>query len=208
MSVASKPSTSRTSALLTYRTIDIVTVTTLAVAFGVAFWGWSQLYVVISNAWGVAFPPAAGLLGGPWLMAGVVGGLVVRRPGAAVVTELLAATVEALLGSHWGFSTLAAGLVQGLGAELVLAVFLYRRFGLPVAVIAGAVAGAAESVYEWFSYYADWDLAYRLTHLVFFAFSGAVVAGLGGWMLVRALAATGALDAFGAGREHHEEHPA
>lgn len=203
MTVADRTHTHRSSPLLAYRTVDIVTAATLGVAFGVAFWGWDQLYAWVSTASVFAFPPSGGLLGGPWLMAGVVGGLVVRRPGAALATAVVAAVIEALLGNQWGFSTLVSGLLQGAGAELVLAVFLYRRFGPAVAMLAGAAAATLEAVYEWYSYYPDWDLGYRVAYLGFFALSGAVVAGLGGWAIVRALAGTGALDAFGPGREHH-----
>ncbi|MGH3358208.1 MAG: ECF transporter S component [Nocardioidaceae bacterium] len=206
MSSASTPSIGY-GTLLTYRTVDIVTVATLGVAIGVAFWGWDQLYLVISAATN-GFPPSAGLLAGPWLLAAVVGGLVVRKPGAAVVCELIAANVEYLLGNQWGGSVMVSGLLQGLGVEIVLALFLYRRFGLAVAALAAAFAGVVESVYEWYAYLPDWDLGYRVAYLVMFAISGAVIAGAGGWALVRALAATGALDAFPAGREHHERNAA
>lgn len=189
--------------LFAYRTVDIVTVATLGVAVGVAFWGWDQLYNVIQTATNV-FPPSGGLLAGPWLLAGVVGGLVVRKPGAAVACELIAANVEYLLGNEWGASTMVSGLLQGLGVEIVLALFLYRRFGLVVAALGAALAGCIEAVYEWYAYVAYWDYGYRLAYLVMFAVSGAVVAGIGGWALVRALARTGALDAFPAGREYHE----
>ncbi|GAA4616739.1 ECF transporter S component [Saccharopolyspora hordei] len=187
-----------------YRTIDVVTVAMLGVAIGVAFWGWSQLYQVLSALSAFAFPPTSGLFGGAWLLGGVVGGLVVRKPGAALVTELVAASVEALLGNSWGLSTVVSGGLQGLGVELVLAVFLWKRFGLVVAALGAAVAAAFESVYEWQVYYPDWALPYQLAHLGFFVVSGVVIAGLGGWALVRGLAGTGALDAFGPGQEHHE----
>ncbi|MFY0409009.1 ECF transporter S component [Solicola sp. PLA-1-18] len=189
--------------LLRYRTIDLVTVATLSVAFGVVFWGWNQLYAVITAGLAIGFPPAGGLLNGPWLLAGVVGGLVVRRPGAALGTELGAAVVSGLLGSQWGLSVVVSGLVQGLGAELVLAVLLWRRFGVVPAVLAGALSGVIGGFYEGFAYYSDWNPLWRLSYMGFFAVSGAVVAGVGGWLLVRALARTGALDSFGAGREHH-----
>ncbi|HLR86087.1 MAG TPA: ECF transporter S component, partial [Nocardioidaceae bacterium] len=183
--------------------VDIVTVAMLGVAVGVAFWGWDQLYAVLSAATNV-FPPSAGLLAGPWLLGGVIGGLVVRKPGAALLCELIAANVEYILGNQWGAGVMVSGILQGLGVEIVLAIFLYRRFGYVVAALAGAVAGAVGSVYEWYAYYPDWDFGYRLVYLGLFAISGALIAGVGGWLLVRALAATGALDAFPAGREHHE----
>lgn len=205
MNTSVKPS--RIREFFAYRTIDLVTVATLAVAFGVVFWGWGKLYEPISTLAIFGYPPAAGLLGGPWLIAGVVGGIVVRKPGAALATELLAAGVEALVpgGTQWGMGVLASGFWQGLGAELIVALFLYRRFGVLVAILAGMLAGAIESVYEWHSYYPDWGLPYRLVHLGFFALSGAVVAGLGGWALTRALARAGVLDSFGPGREATHE---
>lgn len=188
---------------LAYRIVDIVTVAMLGVAVGVAFWGWDQLYAVLSAATNV-FPPSAGLLAGPWLLGGIVGGLVVRKPGAALFCELIAANVEYILGNQWGAGVMVSGVLQGLGVEIVLAIFFYKRFGFVVAALAGALAGTIESVYEWYAYFPDWDFGYRLTYLVMFAISGAVLAGVGGWALVRSLAATGALDAFPAGREHHE----
>jgi len=189
--------------LIRYRTIDIVTIATLGVAFGVVFWGWGKLYEPISGLAVFGYPPSSGLLGGPWLLAGVVGGLIIRKPGAAVATEVIAASVSALVpgGTQWGTSVLVSGLLEGLGAELILAVFLYRRFGVVIAALAGTLAGAFEAFYEWGSYYSDWDLPYRLAHLGFFGVSGFVVAGLGGYFLVRALARAGVLDSFGPGRE-------
>ena len=115
-----------------WRGIDLVTAAMLAVAFGVVFWGFDTLvYPAISTAT-AAFPPVGALTLGVWLVPAVVGGLVVRRPGAALFTELVAANVELFLGNKWGLAVLLSGLLQGLGVELVLAVFLYRRFGWPV----------------------------------------------------------------------------
>ncbi|AWB93780.1 ECF transporter S component [Aeromicrobium chenweiae] len=203
----SSATTSTSGFTVRYRTIDLVTVATLGVAFGVIFWGWNKAYEPLSDLAVFGYPPSSALLAGVWLTAGVVGGLVVRKPGAAFATELIAAAVSTVVigGSQWGFSTLASGFWQGLGAELVFLLFFYRRFGLVVAALAGAVAAGFEAVYEWSSYYPDWDWPYKFAHLGFFVVSGIVIAGVGGFALVRALAATGVLDAFGAGREQAVE---
>lgn len=204
----SSATTSRTVRdTVSYRTIDLVTIATLAVALGVTFWAWGKAYAGLSGLAVFSYPPSVGLLGGPWLMAGIVGGLIIRRPGAALVTEIAAAAVSGLVpgGTEWGMSVLISGFWQGLGAELILAVFLYRRFSLPIAALAGAVAGAIESVYEWFAYYEGvFSTSDRLAHLGFFALSGAAIAGGGGWLLTRALARAGVLDAFGPGRDVHD----
>jgi energy-coupling factor transport system substrate-specific component len=189
-----------------YRTLDLVTAAMLGVAFGVAYWGWGFAYTGIEVAFN-AYPPAKGLLSGPWLLAGVVAGLVVRKPGAAVLAELVAAMVSYLIGGNqWGASVMYSGLLQGLGVEIVFALFLYRRFGIGVAALGAALAAVMETVYEWNQYYSGWDITHKLAYLGCFVVSGVVVAGVGGWLLVRALARTGALDGFAAGREHHDEH--
>ncbi|WP_369070439.1 ECF transporter S component [Kineococcus terrestris] len=184
-----------------WRSVDLVTAAVLGVAFGVVFWGWNALYTVVEPAF-YAFRPAAGLVVGVWLLPAVVGGLVVRRPGAALLTEMLAASVSLLLANQWGASVLVSGAVQGLGAELVLALFVYRRFGVPAAALAGAASGVCAVAYETTAYYADWSGAWKLAYLGTVTLSGALVAGVGGWLLVRALARTGALQRFPAGAEH------
>lgn len=51
-----------------------------------------------------------GIVTGIWLIGGVLGGLIIRKPGAAVYVEVLAATVSAVLGSQRGIETLYSGL--------------------------------------------------------------------------------------------------
>jgi energy-coupling factor transport system substrate-specific component len=192
----------RAGRLTSWRTVDLVTAAMLGVAFGVAYWGWNAAYLLLSPLFRVV-PPAAGVLGGPWLLAGVVAALVVRKPGAALIAELLAANVEYLLGNQWGLSVLIAGSLQGLGVEIAVAVFLWRRWGPAVAALGGALAAAIETAYEYGAY--DYATTYgsggSLLYLATFAISGAVVAGVGGWLIVRALARTGALAQFAPGRD-------
>ncbi|MEO7236026.1 MAG: ECF transporter S component [Lapillicoccus sp.] len=193
-----------TRPLRRWRTIDLLTCAFLGVAFGVAYWAWDLVYGVPSDALTLIFPPLVGLAGGPWLMAGVVGGLVVRRPGAALFAELIAATVEALIGNKWGVSTLVSGALQGLGAEIGFAIFAYASYRLGTAIVAGALAAPLEAIYEWYAYWTDWDFGYKLAYLVFFTISGAVVAGGLGWLLTRGLARSGALNALPPGQEIRE----
>ena len=202
MSSASPTTTSSTGAFR-YRTIDLVTIASLGVAFGVVFWAWGKLYGVLDLAATIGYPPAGALLGGGWLIAGVVGGLIIRRPGAAFGTELIAAALSMFVlgGTEWGFTVLLSGLVQGIGAEAAFLLFGYRAFGPVVAVLSGMLSAACAAFYEWNYYYSDWELPYKLAHLGFFAISGAVIAGVLGWTLVRSLAAAGVLDAFPAGRD-------
>jgi energy-coupling factor transport system permease protein len=194
--------------LMGWRGVDLITAAMLAVAFGVMFWGFDTfVYPVLSTAT-AGFPPAGELMLGVWLVPAVVGALVIRRPGAALFTELVAANVELFLGNRWGAGVLLSGLLQGLGVELALLLFRYRRFGVVVAVLGGILSATLEIVlYEWQSYVAEYSTAWKAIYLGCGMLSGAVVAGFGGWALVRGLARAGALNAFPPGQEVRESEP-
>jgi energy-coupling factor transport system substrate-specific component len=190
-----------------WRGVDLITAAMLAVAFGVMFWGFDTFIVPILSVATAGFPPAGELMLGVWLVPAVVAALVIRRPGAALLTELVAANIELLLGNKWGAAVLLSGLLQGLGVELVVALFRHRRFGVVVAVAGGALAAVLEIVfYEWHSYVAEFSPAWKAIYLGCGMLSGALIAGGGGWALVRALARAGALNAFPPGQEARESH--
>src|SRR3954447_20297139 len=84
-----------------WRTVDIVVTAVLGVAFGVVFWAWNLLWAATGAAF-AAFPPAQAFLYGVWLLPAVVAPLIVRKPGAGLFAELVAAILSALLGSSWG----------------------------------------------------------------------------------------------------------
>lgn len=195
-------SVSRTRTRSSWRVIDIIIASVLGVATGLIFWVWNSIGYAWFTAMDALTPGFGGLAVGVWLLGGVLGGLVIRKPGAALFVEVLAATVSALLGNQWGIETLYSGIAQGLGAELVFAAFAYRRFTLPVAMLAGAGAAVGAFVLELFtSANLAKSLAFNSIYLTCLLISGAVLAGLLGHWLVKALAGTGALDRFAAGRK-------
>jgi energy-coupling factor transport system permease protein len=198
--IHSTSATTKTPSRRSWRVVDIVVASVIGVASGVIFWAWQFVWGALSIP--LAFLPGlSGLLAGGWLFAGVLGGLIVRKPGAAFFTEVLAALVSMAIGTQWGWETLISGLVQGAGAELVLAIFLYSNWRAFVAVIAGIGAGIGLLSYEFFSYYVAMDAAFKIVYAASVLVSGGVVAGLGSWYIVRGLAATGALSRFASGRE-------
>lgn len=176
-----------------WRTVDIVVVAILAVAFGVVFWAWN-VYV-----WQWLKPlgePWEYIISGMWLMPAVVAPLIVRKPGAALFAELVAAIVSVILGSQWGLDTLLSGFVQGAGAELVFGFLIYRNFGPIVAFVAGAGAGVGEALHDINVYYPTYAANLQIGIAALEIVSGALIAGIGGWLLVKELRRTGALQAF------------
>lgn len=187
-----------------WRVVDIVVASVLGVASGLVFLLWNIAYRGPSALLEPLLPGLQGLLDGPWLFAGVLGALIIRKPGAAIYTEVIAAAVSAitLIGNTWGAAlTIEAGLIQGLGAELVFLIFAYRLWNLPVAILAGAAAALAGGLNNLVLWYAGADLAFTVTYLISTVISGALIAGALPWVLTRGLASTGALDRFASGRE-------
>jgi energy-coupling factor transport system substrate-specific component len=186
-----------------WRTVDIVVAAVLGVAFGVVFWAWNLAFGVLAAPLGF-FPPLMAILNGVYLMPAVVAGLLIRKPGAAVFSSTLAAAVSLLLGSPYGLIIVVYGLVQGAGGELGFLLTRYRSFGWATAVLAAATAGLSTSFLDLTLYYPvskDYPFwAFTLPYTVFTVISSVLLAGVVGLLLVRALARTGALSSFAAGR--------
>jgi energy-coupling factor transport system permease protein len=187
------------SGTLSWRTVDIVVTAAIAVAFGVVFWAWGFVWSAATPAF-AALPPAQNILYGVWFIAGILAALVVRKPGAAFFAEVVAASVEALLGGQWGLDTLVSGAIQGFAIEIVFAIFRYRVWDMRVAIIAGAVAAIGAWIHDTPLYYADLPVTDQLVILVFMIVSAAILAGVGSWLLMQALVQSGVLSQFGSGR--------
>lgn len=183
-----------------WRTVDIVVAAVIAVAFGVVFQAWNILW----EATTFLTPPLRGAIYGVWMLPAVLVPMIVRRPGAALFGEAVAASASMLFGAQWGLLTVVYGLAQGAAAELVFAFGLYRRWNLVTALGAGAAAGAAGALLDLAFFYAEWGADWQLLYTGLVIVSSAVIAGIGGWLLLRALVATGVLHEFAAGRDQPE----
>ncbi|MBC2682168.1 ECF transporter S component [Corynebacterium anserum] len=187
---------------MTWRVVDIVIAAVLGVACGLIFWVWNSIGGTGTTVFDAITPGLGGLFLGIWLIGGLIGGLIIRKPGAALFVELLAASVSAGIGNQWGIETLYSGLAQGIGAELVFLIFAYKRYQLSVAMLSGMSAAACEWVMELFvTGNLAKSVSYNLVYLICMLISGAIVAGVLSFYVVKGLAATGALDRFAVGRE-------
>jgi energy-coupling factor transport system permease protein len=198
--ITTPPSETGAEPVTSWRTVDIVVASSIAAAFGVIFWAWGQLWNTAQPAF-TGFPPAQGFMYGVWLLPGVLGALIIRKPGAAIYTELVASIISAFLGTAWGLQVVLYGLVEGAAPELVFAFLLYRSWKLPAALAAGAVAGVAAALLDLAFYYTAWSGGWQLSYTLLLVASSLVVAGAGSWLLVRALAKTGVLAPFASGRD-------
>ncbi len=95
-----------------WRVVDIVVAAIIAVASGVIFWGWDIVCSAPLALFEGVTPGFEGLLNGFWLFAGPLAAIIVRKPGAALFAETLAAFLELTLGNQWGVGgSLIVGII-------------------------------------------------------------------------------------------------
>ena len=174
-----------------WRTRDIIVVAVIAAAFGVFFWGFGTAWRALE-----VLGPVTNVLYGVWLLPAVLAPLIVRKPGAALFAEMVAAGLSTLLGSQWGPDTLLSGFVQGAAAELVFAFTLYRKYSIPVLALAGLASTAAALVHDWVVYYPTAALDFILVIGLFMAISAVVIIPAGVLLVAASLRRAGVLEGF------------
>src|SRR4051794_16682601 len=108
---------------------EILILAVLGAVFGVLYLGWVQVWLIAQAIFG---PVTMDVVMGFWFIVSIIAASIIRKPGAALASEMLAAVMEVLLGSPAGLLLLLAAFVQGVGAEAVFAATGWRNYRLPV----------------------------------------------------------------------------
>lgn len=173
---------------------EIVLTLVLGVALGVAFWGWTFVYDLAKP-----FLKVSGLsylVAGFWILASVFVPHIIRKPGIAIIASVMAAFVESLL-THWGLMSVVWGLVQGLGAEIIFFAFAYRKWNLPVLIVASTLSTLFSYTLDYFLYdYGALSLGFNVLQLSSYIVSAIVFAGILSYLLGKRLVRLGILDQF------------
>src|SRR5215212_5865323 len=124
---------------MAWKTRDILVAAAIGVVLGLV-WSlvWGQVWTFVR----AILPELGFFVAGFYVAAAVMVGYIVRRPGSALLGEMIAALIEIPL-TPFGPAALILGLLQGLGAEAGFAATRYRNWSLPVLMLAGAVAAGA-----------------------------------------------------------------
>ncbi len=171
----------------------------LGAAFGFIYLGWVQVWL-----WSKAIigPLSMDIVFGVWFVGSAVGAALIRKPGAALGVAMAAVLTELLAGSPSGAIMLLTGLVQGAGSEVPFLAGRYKKFGPVTMMASGACAALFSFVYSWIRFgYGDLAIGLAATMFVLRVASGALLGGLLGWVLVKALEKTGVPRSLGLGAE-------
>lgn len=173
---------------------EIVLTAVVAVALGVALWGWTFVYEIlrpILKIYGLSYFAA-----GFWIFASVFLSQIVRKPGIALMASFLAAFVEGIL-THWGLMSLLWGFVQGFGAEFVFFIFAYKNWNIKILILASIVSAICSYSLDYFIYdYKNLSLSFNLIQLISFIFSSVFLSGYLSWKISKRLVNLGVLDQF------------
>lgn len=170
---------------------EIMVVAVIGLVFAVLYLGWVQVWLLTQAMLG---PVTMDVMMGFWFSASMVAAAIVRKPGVAFAAEVLAAAAQVMMGSPAGLLLILTGIVQGAGAEAVLALFRWRRFDLLALVLSGVGAAVFSFAYTWVRFdYGALAPSLLVAMFVIRCASGALLGGVLGWAVANALQRTGAL---------------
>jgi energy-coupling factor transport system substrate-specific component len=178
---------------------EILVVAVLGAVFGVLYIGWVQVWLIAQAIFG---PVTMDVVMGFWFIVSIIAAAIIRKPGAALLSELLAAVVQILMGSPAGLLLLLTGLVQGAGAEAVFAATRWKNYRLPVLMAAGVGAAVFSFTYTWIRFdYGALAPGLLVAMFVLRCLSGALLGGLAGHFITEALYRTGVLSGLAIDRD-------
>ena len=162
-----------------YTTSDLVIMAVLGALAGV-------INTWMGNVWYAANtvnPIYGAALQGTFMWAYILAYFLVRKSGSMLIIGVIEAAVEALLGNQAGLNTLGWGIMQGLGAEIVMWLCNYGKFGWLALGLAGAGASQFGTFWSFFLYgwssLTDYLIAAPINLVSGFVFSGLLGFGLG-----------------------------
>lgn len=178
---------------------ELVFITILSVMMGVFWWAYTFVYDILSpfiRSFGLD-----GLLTGFWYMGGLFFPYIIRKPGCAILGEVIASVIEGVI-SHWGIvGTLVYGFLQGALPELLFLSCSYKRWSMKVMCLGGLLSGLVAGIASIYFYqYYKLGLTYSIIQIISPGISGMIFAGVFSKLLADKIAKTGVLNQFNIAR--------
>ena len=178
---------------------ETLIVAVLGAVFGVLYLGWVQVWLVLQAIFG---PVTMDVVMGFWFIVSMIAAAIIRKPGVALIWEVMAGAVQVLLGSPAGLLLLLTGLVQGAGAEAVFAATRWRGYSVTVLMAAGMGAVVFSFAYTWIRFdYGSLAPGLLIAMFLLRLASGALLGSLLAHVIVKALYRTGVLSGLAVDRD-------
>ena len=159
-----------------WTTRETVVVAVSSVVFGMIYLAWVQLWLL---AQGLIGPIAMDIVFGLWFAGSTFNAYVVRKPGVAFATAMIAVITELLAGNPAGLILLITGLVQGAGSEIPFALTRWRRYSWFVLLTSGGMAAVMSFGYNWIIFdYQNLDTGLLIAMFIIRVASGMLLGAL------------------------------
>ena len=181
---------------------DVIMMAILGVVFSAVYMAVFQGGLALSTALtpaGLA-PFGFEIIYGVWFMAATLAAYIIRKPGVALVTEVLASAIELLMGNSGGLTVVLTGVIQGLGAEVIFAAFRYKKWNLGTMCLGGMLSAVFIFCYElYYLNYIALAPSLLISQLAVRLVSAAVFSGVICKLAGDALARTGVVKSYAIG---------
>lgn len=196
-------SDSKTAAKGGWKLQEVIFVAMLCVVFGVVYLAATYLstgLVAVFTPMGIG-PMGYEVVFGVWFMVSTLAPCIIQRPGVAIVSEIIAAVIEVLLGNMFGPMVIVTGIVQGVGAEAAFAIGRYKSYTMRDMLLASVLCCVVSFLW---SFIRSGYLAFSVPVLVLFfvvrLVSSVMFAGLLSKAIGDGLAKTGLIKGYALGR--------
>ncbi|MDO4483621.1 MAG: ECF transporter S component [Clostridia bacterium] len=131
---------------------DILLIAICAVLFGVVYLGVTYAGAAVGAALtpfgmtSMGYEPFYGI----YFMAAAFAAYVIRKPGAGIIAEILAAIIETMMGNFFGPKIILSGFVQGLGIELIFMLTRYKKWDYKTMCISAVICSVMTMIYNLF----------------------------------------------------------
>jgi energy-coupling factor transport system substrate-specific component len=187
--------------LASWSTRDLLVTAVIGIVFGLIAVPTLWVFTTLEMFTG---PVGSRILIGIFFVPGLMAPYIIRRPGAAIIAQLIAALVQVPF-SPYGWAVLMMVVTNGLPCELAFLLTRYKKYTLPTMMIAGVLVALPGFFMHAFSFgYFNLAPGVIVGSIVVQIISGAL---LGGWLakaLADAVAKTGVLASFAIGQEGEE----
>lgn len=187
---------------------DILMVAIIGVLCSFLYLGNVYLGLAVTTAltpsgWGViGYEPLYGV----FFMAASLAVFIIQKPGVGIVAEIIAATLEVLMGNWFGPGVIITGLIQGIAVELIFFLTKYKKFNLKTMMLSGVSVALISYAYHLFeSEYYLLDIKFILVMVILRTVSAILITGIAAYLIGIGLAKAGVLSAYPLGRKQSEK---